>query len=293
MEDIETTTNDPNLFTLFQNVAQLSPLFINGTGRTDDHNDNLKFNQFDHGPTMNPDIEQLTQPPLLNRNANEILKFNASPISTSIVDDGADSLESSSYASYVVPLKIILPVDHVHKSAINDSYQRYGYILLKVDDVSYHEHINSDNSEILFPVDRFSSPMDSSTLGPDNDNNHDTTTTAAMINNIPFDGDKNSERSSESAEHDKNDIVLVDSQGYHYELKKHFRILGEFETTVVEFDDIAMIRPKVPNKPNKELAKRILSDDVTTKSTNRSNDIDTDQYQGHYAKIFQWLHYHL
>lgn len=310
----ETTTSiDPNLLALLQNSGQLSnPLFNNGDSiQIDKMNNEQQLQQ----PTYFPNIEQMTVTPTFaidhSRNANEIFKFNAG--NNTGIDDGIEN-DSTSDAPYVIPLKIILPVEHVHKSKTNNSFVRYNYILLKVDDITYHEHIASDNSEILFPVEnrQTSKPTETQTetemftsMQPDSDNEQEAATnavttavtvteqataTATVTANV-FDINGN-EHTVNSAQ---NDIVLVDSQGYRYELAHHIKIMDEFETNVVEFDSIAMIRPKVDSKLNSNQAtKRILNDDDEQQQIDHeNNDMNVSQYERHYAKIFQWLHYHL
>lgn len=299
-----TTTIDSNLSAVQQNASQLSPLFV-GNGDT-------------MQTTSYPNIEHVTvTPPLAtdhSRNANEVLKFKSAGIddaaaaaaSASAAADIDTNMDSTSDAPYVIPLKIILPVEHVHKSTANNTYVRYNYILLKVDDITYHEHIPSDNTEILFPlVDNVQteSPMEWFTSGP-SDNSRETTATAATTGKITadksadtatstanvFDSDGNEQTNANAAQ---SDIVLVDSQGYRYELTQHVKIMDEFESNVVEFDSIAMVHEKVDSKSSpKQATKRILSDD-DEQFDHEKNDINVSQYERHYAKIFQWLHYHL
>lgn len=221
------------------------------------------------------------------RNENEISKLS-SPISTSILDDSSD-VESSSYASYVIPLKIILPVEHVHKSEKNGSFERFNYILLKVDDATYHEHISSDNTDFLLPVDE---KFNAATMKPDSDSEKENHTDDNIPNALDADGKKSIAKPMQNGE---GDTILVDSQGYRYELGKHYQIMDEQGTAVVEFDDIEMERPKVLAKSNAPVSKRVLSDEDIPKPTTESAkaNIANDKYEGHYAKIFQWLHYHL
>lgn len=255
-----------------------------------------------------------------SRNANEIFKFN-SAINTGIDAAAAaaaaaaiENNDSTSDAPYVIPLKIILPVEHVHKSAANNSYVRYNYILLKVDDIAYHEHIPSDNTEILFPLVDNSGQTENPTSEaltsePDSDTDNAATTIATVTDKATaaaaattatstanvFDIDGN-EHTNANANATQNDIVLVDSQGYRYELSHHIKIMDEFETNVVEFDSIAMVRETVDSKSNANHAtKRILNDDDEQQQQidHEKNDISVSKYERHYAKIFQWLHYHL
>lgn len=225
------------------------------------------------------------------RNENEIVTFSP-PVVTTSLDDSTE-MDSSSYASYVVPLKIILPVEHVHKSAKNDSFERFNYILLKVDDVSYHEHIYSDNSDFLFPVRRNTS-LPTLTSASDNDSDIDSNTEASTmaLNSVDSEGSETSAETYQQRD-ETNDNILVDSQGYRYKLGKHYQLLNEYGTAVVEFDDLLLDRSESPKKKTttNQITKRVLNDDdaPTTKADPHNN----KNHEQHYAKIFQWLHYHL
>lgn len=263
---------------------------------------------------MNTNADTNTDPTTASTDfdsVNEILrvKFNES---TSLIEEYTDTVDNSTYDSYVVPLKIILPVEHVHKIAENGSFARFNYILLKVDDPTYHEHIkNSDKSDLLLPVNENSATptlIDVDSGG--------TTETINQIAHVKSDGvakemlDPNNSdganATSKSAA--KNNVTLIDADGFRYKLGKHYRISDDDEdnnntknndTLVVEFDDIAMMLPEIPPTITKEpISKRILDDDsavpkVTQTDDTQRNTASTDQYEGHYAKIFQWLHYHL
>lgn len=270
-----------------QSSTQLSSLFGESNAHINDNN--AQLTQLKYTLSTDPDIDdqmKVTKLPYLidqNRNANEI-----SPISSSILSlDEASDIDTSSDASYIIPLKILLPVDHVHKTPNSNSFERYNYILLNVDDISYHDHIHSDNPEILFPLNRSPEHMTSALLDDDNE----ATTNIQHI----FDSEEKDNIGSDVIQTDKNNAILVDSQGYRYELKDHFKIMNEQNGAVIEFDEIAAARPKITEQPNNEVAKQIVShtDAVVSTVDSRKTSITVDQYEQHYAKIFTWLHYHL
>lgn len=241
-------------------------------------------------------IPRTDSPPYIDamaRNENEIVKFSP-PISTSILDDNTD-VESSSYASYVVPLKIILPIEHVHRSTKNDTFERFNYILLKVDDSSYHEHIYSDNSDFLLPVEPINrNILQSADVKTVSENEYTADTTPNMINVI--EPETQTEFNIEQhIQHDDSDAILVDAAGYQYELSKHYEVVNEHGTPVIEFDEIAMLRPDDPDKPHNQISKRILNNDDAPKPTTatESTQKNNDRYENHYAKLLQWIHYHL
>lgn len=304
-ETESTTTETPETTT--ESIPIVTPIAAAATASANDDKDYesiLPLDAFASTLATNSEIddgrETTTELPYIVdvgvRNENEIVKFSP-PISTSIIDDSNSDIESSSYASYIVPLKIILPVEHVHKTKHdNGSFERFNYILLKVDDASYHEHIYSDNSDFLLPVERNTkSPTTKSVSG--NSATETATNTSNMINadrheiiSDPIQRDNNNANGREDS-----DTVLVDSQGYRYALSKHYNIMDEQGASAVEFDEIAMVRDWTQTKSNHS-SKRILIDHTpkptTVEPTQKSN-VHNELYEGHYAKIFQWLHYHL
>lgn len=209
------------------------------------------------------------------------------------MDDSIDT-ESSSFSSYILPLKIILPVEHVHKLKNKDSFERFNYILLKVDDISYHEHIHSDNSDFLLPVEKKIFPT---TVKADAENENSTETTENVPILIKVD---KSGSISHSIQSNNSDPVLVDTQGYRYEFGKHYQIKNEQGTSVIEFDEIEIeiLRSENSTKPHNEISKRVLSDDQPQKDVIKDQTIpeqnhNNDDRTRHYSKISQWLHYHL
>lgn len=270
-----------------QSSTQLNSLFGESNAHINDNN--AQLTQLKYTLSTDPDIEdqmKMTKIPYLidhNRNANEI-----SPISSGILSlDEASDIDTSSDASYIIPLKILLPVEHVHKMPNSNSFERYNYILLNVDDVSYHDHIHSDNPEILFPLNHSPEHMTSASLDGDNEA---TTNIQHML-----DSDEKDNINSDVIQTDKNVAILVDSQGYHYELKDHFKIMDDENSAVIEFDEIAAARPKIIEQPNNEMSKQsvTINDAVASIVDSPKTSISVDQYEQHYAKIFTWLHYHL
>ncbi|XP_031618154.1 uncharacterized protein LOC116337615 [Contarinia nasturtii] len=277
-ESDTTTTELPEAYAQTTTLQQLDPLVT------------VQMTSFEFD-TQIPSTDSPNIVDAIVRNENEIVKFSP-PISTSILDNNTDA-ESSSYASYVVPLKIILPVEHVHRSIKNDSFERFNYILLKVDDASYHEHINSDNSDFLLPVEpvnRNISPTDSVKTVSESEYNADTTPN--MINVVEPDR-KIDFNTGQYIQRDDSDAILVDADGYKYELAKHYEIVNEQGESVGEFDEIAMLRSDDSDRPHNQISKRILVDEQIKPTTESTENANSDQYEAHYAKIFQWIHYHL
>lgn len=221
---------------------------------------------------------------------NEILKLKFNE-NASIIDEFVDNSENSSYNSYVIPLKIILPVEHVHKSE-NESFKRYNYILLKVDDPTYHDHVHNDKSDYLLPVRENLDSTSPTSLFTDTDN---VDTTTDVLNEIAQTKPIDTLTPDNATKVANSNTVLIDPDGFRYALGKHYKINDDTGASVVEFDDIAMILPETPNtKTEKEsVSKRVLQDDSWQKDDTSQKASNSEQYEEHYAKIFQWLHYHL
>lgn len=47
---------------------------------------------------------------------------------------------------FAIPLRIILPVEHVHHDPIKDSYMKYNYIVLNTNDENVHDHVGEHES---------------------------------------------------------------------------------------------------------------------------------------------------
>lgn len=54
-------------------------------------------------------------------------------------------------ASYLIPLRVIIPAEHVHRDSENPfaKFKKYYYYVLKTDNKSYHGHLDSDPPEIV------------------------------------------------------------------------------------------------------------------------------------------------
>jgi hypothetical protein len=57
--------------------------------------------------------------------------------------------KDSTTDNFIIPLRIIIPVNHIHYNDNNTSHELNEYIVLKTDDEDYHEHIVSQPKTIL------------------------------------------------------------------------------------------------------------------------------------------------
>lgn len=221
----------------------------------------------------------------LNGNENRTTVTDAHDTSTgngtSTTDESTETQPAteSDYSSYVIPLKIILPVEHVHRSSDDESFARYNFILLKVDDVAYHEHIASDNPDTLIPVHA----------------NKDSQMAVTIQSTTAFEDSTSTDSSDDVSTTDRTEMVpvphaaetsiLVDPQGYRYELDRHYKIADESDNVLIEFDDI-----KVAQTGEKERwidfepeQSSIGSDDEQYRA------MSSDFLSAHYRKLYQWL----
>lgn len=71
--------------------------------------------------------------------------FNESyPDEFTVNETMIDEDESNDNDNYSIPLRIILPVEHLHYNAADETYSKYNYILLNTEDQSFHGHLEDD-----------------------------------------------------------------------------------------------------------------------------------------------------
>lgn len=65
--------------------------------------------------------------------------------------DQEEDLNDSENDTYNLPLRIIIPSEHVHRNALTDFYTKYNYIVLKAgeDNDANHDHLSSDTTDEL------------------------------------------------------------------------------------------------------------------------------------------------
>lgn len=188
-----------------------------------------------------------------------------------------DNIESQTmdYSSYEIPLKIILPIEHVHKSIDDDSYTRYNYILLTDGDLNAHEHIYSDNPDVLIPVHASKYGKVASFLQSSNTNDESTTDNE---NNNPI------------TPSDESSTALLDPLGFQFEVGKHYQIMDELNNTVVEFDDVKLARTHTEENDDDVDTEHIVSYDDDEQARSKSN-FDAKILSEHYKKLNQWLNW--
>lgn len=194
-------------------------------------------------------------------------------------ENTATSTTEGDYSSYEIPLKIILPFEHVHKSSDERTFSRYNYILLKVDDQSYHEHIYSDNSDILSPINAEKAverPLDETTNVYDDVTSLDEGSTVDNTDAIPTIDSRNCP-------------ILVDSEGYQYELDKHYKITDDSNNAVIEFDDIKIAHKKF--KDDISVDNNIAGNIPDQTEDQEFRSMSSDILSTHYQKLYKWLNW--
>lgn len=68
-----------------------------------------------------------------------------------VIDNPNNLLESSSNSSdnSTIPLRIILPSEHVHYDNESQTYFKYQHIILRSDDNNYHEHFGEESESLI------------------------------------------------------------------------------------------------------------------------------------------------
>lgn len=221
-------------------------------------------------------------------NKNATFKLNASSILTpnNTGDDDETTDSSESNEAYEIPLKIILPVAHVHAHAQgNGTFERFNYILLKVNDSAYHEHFAYDKPLHLFPVNGSTNNTTPTSVDSTSERDNLTQTTT-------FSGDNEIHRNVQNTRNRSDVVLLADREGYRYQRGKLHQILNETGEVVAEFEDINYARIEVPEMKSNRVASsaRKLQLEGTTEEPDAAND---DAYDQHYGKMLQWIHYHL
>lgn len=177
-------------------------------------------------------------------------------------------------AAYIIPIKIILPAPHIHAMPDNSTFEQFNYILLQTNDSSYHAHLANDKPDILFPQ---------------NGTRAETTTPTNHAElELVANGSGSGSDSEAGGEPDIANITanLVDSEGFQYQRTKKYQILNDDGGVVIEFEEVAALRPvETPIVTTAKSTARQQSDPASNSAE--------EQYDEHYSKILQWIPYKL
>lgn len=110
--------------------------FTNSVTQTEETSSTVEISEIDETTKTTPKI-------LLNED-DEIENIND-------VIDNPNSLDSISNLTdnSTTPLRIIIPIDHVHFDENSQTYFKYEHIIFRSDDQNYHEHFNAVGETLI------------------------------------------------------------------------------------------------------------------------------------------------
>lgn len=209
---------------------------------------------------------------------------------------------------FVIPLRVILPVEHIHNNDKDDPdgpFVKYNYYVLKSDDETYHEHLNTDPGEIVNIYKEETSPT---TTDPSTQDTEAITETAiTSTDDDSFSGPTwlsltamssnliNSFTASSSPWH-SNDLespittttepspLYVNNAEEKYKVRKKYRFLN---LPQLNFDELEIDREKV-----KTFITSIGDTSAATSSEEEEPNI-ARLIDEHYNHMIQWLDFNL
>lgn len=190
-------------------------------------------------------------------------KLDLSEEYNSSVSDDAD-------AGYLIPMKIILPVEHMHHADDNSTYTKYNYIVLMMENETYHEHLASDPGEIL-EIDQSQLPTTTPQTFIEVESMEDRPTFLSMLNN-------SLERRFEMDEAEPNsgeELIFLDQQLNTYKKGKAYSVKVNDGNDTEDFDELVPVYNKVLAFVN-----------VMESST---SDYIPQEIDNHYSLLLPWL----
>lgn len=173
-------------------------------------------------------------------------------------------------AAYIIPIKVILHAEHVHRDPNNnETFLKFNYILMQTNDTSYHGHFESDDSaERLTPLKNVNE-------------------TNAQLNDTNVDNVTDESISTTSVSPIS---VLVNKDGDQYDQINEQIIVNDDGVITNRFNEIAWKRQNVESQispPNVIIEnKEITGDRAMSSESDQEND-------KHYSQILQWIHFSL
>lgn len=222
--------------------------------------------------------------------------------------------------AYVIPIRVILPIEHAHaqpRTSDNDldsTYLKYNYLMLKTNDINYHEHLDTDRPEKLKALNNSLQSLDlveqtilssevindTESLGRyiiNNEEHHikkDNTTSSALPST-------NSNTTTDTGEAPLSAItshpeqMFVGEDGVRYKALSRDSVPKEFNylnlVQVRSDEDVSDLEAE-RNMPPKQ---QQPEGGYTEKSSGATAyDIEQDQLEDrHYKKILPWIHFRL
>lgn len=219
--------------------------------------------------------------------------------------------------AYVIPIRVILPIEHAHAQPrtsdddLDSTYFKYNYLMLKTNDINYHEHLDTDRPEKLKAMNTslqsfglakktiLSSELinDTEAVGRYNINNEeihikeDNTASSALL----LTDSSNAEEAPLSAITLQPDQMFVGEDGVRYKALSKDSVPKEFNylnlVQVRSDEDVSDLEAE----RNMPLKQQQPEGGYTEKSSAATAyDMEQDQLEDkHYKKILPWIHFRL
>lgn len=230
-----------------------------------------------------------------------------------------EELSNPEDKAYVIPIRVILPIEHAHAEPLTSDeniesiYLKYNYLMLKTNDITYHEHLDTDRPEKLKAfnhssksLDLVKKPIQSSELINDtealggyiinNEEIYDNTTVSSAL----FSTNSNTTANitgiaPQSAITLKPEQMFVGEDGVRYKALSRDSVPKEFNylnlVQVRSDEDVSDLEAE----RNMPLKQQQPEGGYTEKSSAATAyDMEQDQLEDkHYKKILPWIHFRL
>ncbi|XP_059619637.1 selenoprotein P-like [Phlebotomus argentipes] len=172
---------------------------------------------------------------------------------------GEELLETTSQKQeddegFVIPIKVILPVEHIHHFGNQSTFTKYNYIILRTDNATFHGHLNSDRGERL-TADHNSIPTEY----------QEVTTVLPPVGML---------EDANDTELEEEKVIFVNDKRDQYQKVKTYKIPSD--NGQIMFDEVSPV-----------------IGDFEEFFTEVNSTQDIKQMDDHYEKLLQWLDYTL
>lgn len=221
----------------------------------------------------------------------------------------SSTLEPDEDAGYLIPMRVIIPAEHVHRASENPfgKFEKYNYYVLKTDDNSFHGHLDSDPPEIvgvwrdleagIFPV-KGDDPQDTTVTTAEPESTSPTTMVTNSISDEPVFGFPGSsiytfssptdneiasttpiasELSGQGKPDRTDPLVYVNDDTEKFRVRKKYRFGDSVSYNERNFDEVEILRDEM-----KTFITPLEGDVNGNKNTPR-------HLEEHYENILPWL----
>ncbi|GAB0097499.1 uncharacterized protein DMENIID0001_131380 [Sergentomyia squamirostris] len=189
--------------------------------------------------------------------------LEATPETSTQRDDEDSEAQREIDEGFVIPLKVILPVEHIHHFGNQSTFTKYNYIVLRTDNDTYHGHLNTDRGDKL--------TIDQNAINGGGGGGGFYPTEYQEITTMPsietFDEENQREFEEEK-------VIFVNDKRDQYQKVKTYKI--PVENGQITFDEVSPVIGE-------------YEEFVTEVNSTQ----DLKQMDDHYEKLLQWLDYTL